>query len=116
MPAQYVFTPNEISEAFVPDAIEVNDIQVIRRLAPQIACWTDSQIADSWQEYSQDLRGLSWSSPSSSDSKQFLAYMMVKKLFPHVDAWACGYEKYEQLGQDEPWVKWPQFNWPSWTH
>lgn len=115
MPQPFVFTPAEISDPIELDAAETRDIEVIRRSAPQLAGWSDSQLADSWEEYSLDLRGVSWSRPSGTDSKQFLAYLLVKKLFPHVDAWAVGYEAFQQLGRDEPWVIWPEVKWPAWT-
>lgn len=107
----------------VPDAHDEVDlfeeerigIRRIRQDAPQLAEWSDAQVADAWGDFSRDLRGLSWSDPSCIDARDFLAFVMVKELFPEVDARAVGYEAFQQLGRDEPWMSWPEAKWPTWT-
>ena len=115
MPEPFAFTlPVTLDEVDVAEDEHI-DLERLRQMAPQLAEWSDAQLAGAWADFSRDLRGISWSDTSSVDCREFLAFLMVKKLFPHVDAWAVGYEAFQQFGRDEPWVSWPEVMWPAWV-
>lgn len=111
----FVFIPSDSPDS--PELFDEErlDIRRIRQAAPQLADWSDAQVADLWERFSRDLRGLSWCDSRHVDIRQFMAFVMVKQLFPKVDAEVIGYEAFQLLGNGEPWVTWPEVQWPAWT-
>jgi hypothetical protein len=91
------------------------DLQRLRELCPRIHQWSDDELADAWSDFSRDLRGLSWYDPLQLEPGDLLAFLMVRKLFPEIDAHAVGYEAFRSLGVVEPRARWPQVTWPSWV-
>lgn len=91
------------------------DVQRLREVFPQLKAWPSEELAEAWGDFSRDLRGLSWCDPNPIEGPQFLAFLMVVQLFPHVNPWTIGYEAFKQLGGDEPWVTWPDVKWPAWV-
>lgn len=61
------------------------DAQRLREVFPQLKASPSEELAEACGEFSRDLRGLSWCHPGPIEGPQFLAFLMVVQLFPHVE-------------------------------